>query len=109
MKLHCCLFTLVASIIVPAAFVLEDVDFNQMVSLEANRSSYNASFPSSFELSASSHSDDDVIIAKEGTSVSIECLLTASHYEDVHWHNSKGQQLDGRGRGGKWLVSDNFL
>ncbi|KAL4683936.1 hypothetical protein H8959_021630 [Pygathrix nigripes] len=95
--------------IVPAAFVLEDVDFNQMVSLEANRSSYNASFPSSFELSASSHSDDDVIIAKEGTSVSIECLLTASHYEDVHWHNSKGQQLDGRGRGGKWLVSDNFL
>lgn len=78
--------------------------------LGANHSSFNVSFLTSFELSADSHSDDNnVIIAKEGTSVSIECLLTVNHYEDVHWYNSKGQQLDDRGRGGKWLVSDNFL
>ncbi|XP_003981413.1 microfibril-associated glycoprotein 3 [Felis catus] len=109
MKPHCCLFTLVATVIVPAAFVLEDVGFNQMAPLGANHSSFNSSFPPSFELSAGSHSGDDVIIAKEGTSVSIECLLTVDHYEDVRWYNSKGQQLDGRGRGGKWLVSDNFL
>lgn len=109
MKLHCCLFILVVSVTVPAAFVLEDVEFGQMVPLGTNDTSYNASFPRSFELSTGSHLGDDVIIAKEGTSVSIECLLTISHYEDVHWYNSKGQQLDGRGRGGKWLVSDNFL
>ncbi|XP_011355093.1 microfibril-associated glycoprotein 3 [Pteropus vampyrus] len=107
MKPHCCLFTLVMSVIMPAAFVLEDVGFNQIDPLEANHSSFNASFPPSFELSAGSHSGDDVIIAKEGASVSIECLLTVDRYEDVHWYNSKGQQLDDRGRGGKWLVSDN--
>ncbi|XP_008690689.2 microfibril-associated glycoprotein 3 [Ursus maritimus] len=109
MKPHCCLFTLVVSVTVPAAFVLEDVGFNQMAPLGTNHSSFNSSFPPSFELSSGSHSGDDVIIAKEGTSVSLECLLTVDHYEDVHWYNSKGQQLDGRGRGGKWLVSDNFL
>ncbi|XP_035970142.2 microfibril-associated glycoprotein 3 isoform X1 [Halichoerus grypus] len=109
MKPHYCLFTLVVSVTVPAAFVLEDVGFTQMAPLGTNRSSFNSSFPPSFELSAGSHSGDDVIIAKEGTSVSLECLLTINHYEDVHWYNSKGQHLDGRGRGGKWLVSDNFL
>uniref|UniRef100_I3M8U3 Microfibril-associated glycoprotein 3 n=1 Tax=Ictidomys tridecemlineatus TaxID=43179 RepID=I3M8U3_ICTTR len=107
MKPHSCLFTLVVIIIVPAAFVVEDVDFNQMAPLGANQSSYNASFLPSFELAAGSHSGDNVIIAKEGTSISIECLLTVDHYEDVRWYNSKGQQLDDRG--GKWLVSDNFL
>lgn len=99
MKPYCCLFTLVVSVIMPAAFVLEDVDFNQIHPLEANHSSFNASFPPSFELSAGSHSGDDVIIAKEGASVSIECLLTVNRYEDVHWYNSKGQQLDDRGTG----------
>ncbi|XP_048189835.1 microfibril-associated glycoprotein 3-like, partial [Perognathus longimembris pacificus] len=67
----------------------------------------DASFPPSFEFSANSHSGDGVIIAKEGTSISMECLLTVGPHEDVHWYNSKGQQLDGRG--GKWLVSDQFL
>ncbi|CAK6446262.1 unnamed protein product [Pipistrellus nathusii] len=109
MKPHCCLFTLVVSVIVPAAFVLEDGGFNQMDPLGANHSSFNMSFFPSFELSAGSNSGDNVIIAKEGTSVSIECLLTINHYEDVHWYNSKGQRLDDRGRGGKWLVSDSFL
>ncbi|KAM9103898.1 microfibril-associated glycoprotein 3 [Megaptera novaeangliae] len=109
MKPHCCLFTLVVSVTVPAAFALEDVGFNQMTPLGANHSSSNASFLPSFELSADSHSGDDVIIAREGTSVSIECLLTVDHYEGVYWYNSKGQQLDNRDRGGKWLVSDNFL
>uniref|UniRef100_A0A9L0JZQ6 Microfibril associated protein 3 n=1 Tax=Equus asinus TaxID=9793 RepID=A0A9L0JZQ6_EQUAS len=99
MKPHCCLFALVVSVTVPAAFVLEDVGFNQMAPLGTNHSSLNASFPSSFELSAGSHSGDDVIIAKEGASVSIECLLTVDHHEDVHWYNSKGQQLDDKGRG----------
>lgn len=94
----------------PAAFVLEDADFKQIDPLGANHSSFNVSFPPSSELSAGSHSGDGVIIAKEGASVSIECLLTVDHYEDVSWYNSKGQQLDDRGRaGGKWLVSDNFL
>jgi hypothetical protein len=99
MKPHYCLFILVVTVTVPAAFDLEDVDFNQMAPPEANRSSYNASFLPSFELSAGSHSGDDVIIAKEGTSVSIECLLTVGHYEDVRWYNSKGQQLDGGDKG----------
>lgn len=99
MKPHCCLFTLVVSVTVPAAFVLEDVGFNEMAPLGTNNSSFNSSFPPSFEHSADSHSGDDVIIAKEGTSVSLECLLTVDHYEDVRWYNSKGQQLDGRGRG----------
>lgn len=99
MKPHSCLFTLVVIVIVPAALVVEDVDFNQMAPLGANQSSYNASFLPSFELAAGSHSGDDVIIAKEGTSISIECLLTVDHYEDVRWYNSKGQQLDDRGRG----------
>ncbi|XP_042548336.1 microfibril-associated glycoprotein 3 [Dipodomys spectabilis] len=107
MKLHCCLFILV--VIVPAVFVWEDINFNQMASPEANQTTDNASFLPSFEFSASSHSGDDVIIAKEGTSVSMECLLTVGHHEDVRWYNSKGQQLDGRDRGGKWLVSDQFL
>uniref|UniRef100_A0A8B9X4B8 Microfibril-associated glycoprotein 3 n=1 Tax=Bos mutus grunniens TaxID=30521 RepID=A0A8B9X4B8_BOSMU len=109
MKPLCCLSTLVVSVIVPAAFALEDVDFNQMIPLGTNHSSSNASFLPSFELSADSHSGDDVIIAREGTSVSIKCLLTVDHYEPVSWYNSKGQQLDDRDRGGKWLVSDNFL
>lgn len=94
----------------PAAFVLEDAVFKQIDPLGANHSSFNVSFPPSSELSAGSHSGDGVIIAKEGASVSIECLLTVDHYEDVSWFNSKGQQLNNRGRaGGKWLVSDNFL
>ncbi|XP_008840557.1 microfibril-associated glycoprotein 3 isoform X1 [Nannospalax galili] len=102
MKPRHCLFILVMITAAPAALVGEDVAL-----LGANQTSYNASFLPSFELSAGSHSGADVIIAKEGTSVSLECLLTISPYADVHWHNSKGQQLDGRG--GKWSVSDNFL
>ncbi|KAM4826785.1 microfibril-associated glycoprotein 3 isoform 2-T2 [Thomomys bottae] len=39
----------------------------------------------------------------------MECLLTVDHHEDVRWYNSKGQRLDGRGGGGKWLVSGPFL
>lgn len=110
MKPYCFLFTLAVNVIMPAAFVLEDADFKQIDPLGANHSSLNVSFPPSSELSAGSHSGDGVIIAKEGASVSIECLLTVDHYEDVSWYNSKGQQLDDRGRaGGKWLVSDNFL
>ncbi|KAH0512214.1 Microfibril-associated glycoprotein 3 [Microtus ochrogaster] len=73
----------------------------------ANHSSHNASFLPSFELPARSYSSDDVIIAKEGTNVSLECLLTMDQYGDVHWYNSKGRRL--HGRDGKWLVSDNFL
>lgn len=110
MKPYCFLFTLALNVIMPAAFVLEDAGFKQIDPLGANHSSFNVSFPPSSELSAGSHSGDGVIIAKEGASVSIECLLTVDHYEDVSWYNSKGQQLDDRGRaGGKWLVSDNFL
>ncbi|EHB01921.1 Microfibril-associated glycoprotein 3 [Heterocephalus glaber] len=99
MKPHCCFFTLMVIVTVPAASVLEDADFTQVTPLGANHSS----------ISAGSHSADDVVIAREGANVSIECLLTIGHYEDVHWYNSKGQYLDGRDRGGKWLISDNFL
>ncbi|XP_004629437.1 microfibril-associated glycoprotein 3 [Octodon degus] len=99
MKPYCCFCTLMVIVTVPAAFVLEDVDFTQVPPLGTHQGSS--------KLSAASHSGSDVIIAKEGTSVSLECLLTVAHYEDVHWNNSKGQHLDGRG--GKWLVSDNFL
>ncbi|XP_075397980.1 microfibril-associated glycoprotein 3 [Tenrec ecaudatus] len=109
MNSHCCFFTSLMSVIVRAAFVGGDVDFHQRAPLEANHTSSNASFLPSFELSAGSNSGDDVIIAKEGASVSIECLLTVSHHEDVLWYNSKGQRLDDGDRGGKWLVSDNFL
>ncbi|XP_005376244.1 PREDICTED: microfibril-associated glycoprotein 3 [Chinchilla lanigera] len=99
MKPYCCFFTFMVVITVPAAFVLEDADFTGVTPLGANQGSS--------KVSAGSHSGSDVIIAKEGASVSLECLLTVAHYEDVHWSNSKGQYLDGRG--GKWLVSDNFL
>lgn len=92
MKLNHCLSILVVVTLVPAALVLEDV-----APLGANQSSYNVSFLPSFELSAGSYSGDDVIIAKEGTNVSLECLLTMDQYGDVHWYNSKGQQLHGRG------------
>ncbi|CAO2643169.1 Microfibril-associated glycoprotein 3 [Lemmus lemmus] len=74
-----------------------------------NYSSHNTSFLLSFELPAGSYSGDDVIIAKEGTNVSLECLLTMDQYGDVHWYNSKGRRLHGRGNRGKWLVSNNFL
>lgn len=102
MKLNHCLSILVVVTLVPAALVLEDV-----APLGANQSSYNVSFLPSFELSTGSYSGDDVIIAKEGTNVSLECLLTMDQYGDVHWYNSKGRRL--HGRGGKWLVSDSFL
>ncbi|KAL6033041.1 hypothetical protein STEG23_032420 [Scotinomys teguina] len=102
MALHHCLSVLVVATVVPAALVLEDV-----APLGGNQSSYNVSFLPSFELSAGSYSGDDVIIAKEGTNVSLECLLTMDQYGDVHWYNSKGRRL--HDRGGKWLVSDNFL
>lgn len=108
MKPHCCLFSLVVSAMVPATLALEDVDFDQTVRLGVNQSSFHASFAPNFEVSAVPPSGD-VIIAKEGTSVSMECLLTVGHQENVHWYNSKGQRLDDRGRGGKWLVSGNFL
>ena len=39
------------------------------------------------------------VLFREGTSVSIKCLLTVDHYEPVSWYNSKGQQLDDRDRG----------
>lgn len=108
MKPHCCLFTVMVSAIVPTVFLLEDVGFNEMEPLRTNQSSFNSSFPSSFELSTESRSGD-FIIAKEGTSVSIECLLKINQSEAVHWYNSKGQQLDDRDKGGKWLVYGNFL
>lgn len=104
MKPHCYLLTLVVSAIVPAAFLLEDVGINEVDPIRANQSSFNSSFSPRFELPAG-----DLIIAKEGTSVLIKCLLEVNHFEDVHWYNSKGQQLDDGGRGGKWLVSGNFL
>lgn len=91
MKLHYCLCILLVVTFVPTALVLEDV-----TPLGTNQSSYNASFLSSFELSAGSYSGDDVIIAKEGTNVSLECLLTVDHYGEVHWYNSKGRQLHSR-------------
>lgn len=89
MKLHHCLSILVVVTLLPAAMVLGDVG--------ANHSSHNASFLPSFELPARSYSSDDVIIAKEGTNVSLECLLTMDQYGDVHWYNSKGRRLQGRG------------
>jgi hypothetical protein len=92
MKLHHCLSILLVVTLVPAALGLEDV-----APLGANQSSYNASFLPSFELSAGSYSGDDVIIVKEGTNVSLECLLTVDQYGEVHWYNSKGQQLHSRG------------
>ncbi|XP_055968246.1 microfibril-associated glycoprotein 3 [Sorex fumeus] len=104
---RCCLLSLVLSV-VPAALALQDGDLGQRVQQGESRSSFNASFAPSFEVSVGPPSGD-VVIAKEGTSVSMECLLTVGHQEDVHWYNSKGQRLDDTGRGGKWLVSDNFL
>lgn len=75
--------------LLPAAMVWGDVG--------ANHSSHNASFLPSFELPGGSYSADDVIIAKEGTNVSLECLLTMDQYGDVHWYNSKGRQLHSTG------------
>nr|XP_045007942.1 microfibril-associated glycoprotein 3 [Jaculus jaculus]XP_045007943.1 microfibril-associated glycoprotein 3 [Jaculus jaculus]XP_045007944.1 microfibril-associated glycoprotein 3 [Jaculus jaculus] len=98
---RCCLFT---AVFVMGTAALASGDGPP---LGANHSSYNTSFLPGFGLLAGSHTGDDVIIAKEGASVSLECPLTVGHHEDIHWYNSKGQELDGRG--GKWLIAYNFL
>ncbi|XP_074147970.1 microfibril-associated glycoprotein 3 [Sminthopsis crassicaudata] len=110
MKPYYCLFILLVNAIIPTALFLDDVEFNGTKAVETNHTTYNVSFHHpTFEISSNSHTSGDFIIAKEGTSVLIECLLTTSHYEDILWYNSKGLLLDPEGGGGKWLIFKNYL
>ncbi|NXS59696.1 MFAP3 protein, partial [Brachypteracias leptosomus] len=49
------------------------------------------------------------IIAKEGTSILIECKLNISQYEHILWYNSRGYLLEQKDEGGRWRVADNSL
>ncbi|XP_072230710.1 microfibrillar-associated protein 3-like [Leuresthes tenuis] len=44
------------------------------------------------------------IMAKEGSSILIECNITARH-ADIKWYNSKGLLLE-EGEGGKWQITE---
>ncbi|NXR06476.1 MFAP3 protein, partial [Semnornis frantzii] len=49
------------------------------------------------------------IIAKEGTSILIECKLNSSHYETILWYNSRGHLLEENDECGRWRIADNSL
>ncbi|XP_044517704.1 microfibril-associated glycoprotein 3 [Gracilinanus agilis] len=109
MKPHYCLFTLVVYAFIPTAFFLNDVEYNRTIAVEANHTTYNGSFHPTFETLSNTHTSGNFVIAKEGTSVLIQCLLTTSHYEDILWYNSKGPLPDQERGGGKWLIFRNYL
>ncbi|NXU89728.1 MFAP3 protein, partial [Xiphorhynchus elegans] len=48
------------------------------------------------------------IIAKEGTSILIECKLNISQYEHILWYNSRGHLLEQKD-GDRWRIADNSL
>ncbi|NXF79850.1 MFAP3 protein, partial [Sclerurus mexicanus] len=48
------------------------------------------------------------IIAKEGTSILIECKLNISQYEHILWYNSRGYLLEQKD-GDRWRIADNSL
>ncbi|XP_014436643.1 microfibril-associated glycoprotein 3 [Pelodiscus sinensis] len=108
MKLSCCLLTLIITAVLPAAFALENVASNRTITPGSRSVSPNASLHPVFRVMANSPAHHD-IIAKEGSSVLIECKLNLSRYEFILWYNSKAQLLKQRDEGGRWLITDHIL
>lgn len=89
MKLSYCLLILTVSADLSVGFTLENVAFNRTVAFE----SFNASLHMVPQALISSPAHHD-LIAKEGTSILIECKLNISRYEYILWYNSRGHLLE---------------
>ncbi|KGL79808.1 Microfibril-associated glycoprotein 3 [Tinamus guttatus] len=104
MKLSCCLVVLTVSVGLAIGLTVENVVSNRTVVL----GTFNASLHPVFQALANSPEHHDVI-AKEGTSVLIECKVNASQYEYILWYNSRGHLLQQKDEGGRWWIADNSL
>ncbi|KAM8798969.1 microfibril-associated glycoprotein 3 [Eudromia elegans] len=104
MKLSSCLLILTVSFALAIGFTVENVVSNRTVVL----GSFNTSLHPVFQALANSPAHHD-IIAKEGTSVLIECKVNVSQYEYILWYNSRGHLLDQKDEGGRWWIADNSL
>ncbi|KFP69415.1 PREDICTED: microfibril-associated glycoprotein 3 [Acanthisitta chloris] len=102
MKLSYCLLILTVSADLSVGFTVENVAFNRTVAFGSLNASLHA--VSHTSISSSAHHD---IIAKEGTSVLIECKLNTSQYEHILWYNSRGHLLEHEGD--RWRIADNSL
>lgn len=94
MKLSYCLLILTVSADLSVGFTVENVAFNRTVAFE----SFNASLHAVPQALISSPAHHD-IIAKEGTSILIECKLNISQYEHILWYNSRGHLLEQKDEG----------
>ncbi|KFV86758.1 Microfibril-associated glycoprotein 3 [Struthio camelus australis] len=104
MKLSCCLLLLTVSVDLAVGFTVENVVPNRTVVLR----SFNTSLHPVFQALVNSPAYHD-IIAKEGTSVLIECKVNISQYEYILWYNSRGHLLEQKDEGGRWWIADNSL
>ncbi|NWR50501.1 MFAP3 protein, partial [Regulus satrapa] len=104
MKLSYCLLILTVLADLSVGFTVENVAFNRTVA----SGSFNASLHAVSQALISSPAHRD-IIAKEGTSVLIECKLNISQYEHIFWYNSKGDLLVQKGEGDRWRIAGNSL
>ncbi|NXM03040.1 MFAP3 protein, partial [Tyrannus savana] len=103
MKLSYCLLILTVSADLSVGFTVENVAFNRTVAF----GSFNASLHAVSQALISSPAHHD-IIAKEGTSILIECKLNISQYEHILWYNSRGHLLEQQD-GDRWRIADNSL
>lgn len=94
MKLSYCLLILTVSAGLSAGFTVENVAFNTTVAFR----SFNASLHAVSQALISSPAHHD-IIAKEGSSILIECKLNISQYEHILWYNSRGHLLEQKDEG----------
>ncbi|XP_054244906.1 microfibril-associated glycoprotein 3 [Indicator indicator] len=104
MKLSYCLLILTVTADLSIGFILENVAFNRTVSL----GTFNTSLHTVSQALVSSPAHHD-IIAKEGTSILLECKLNNSQYEYILWYNSRGHLLEQKEEGGRWRIADNSL
>ncbi|KAM9288760.1 microfibril-associated glycoprotein 3 isoform 1-T3 [Morus bassanus] len=104
MKLSYCLLILAVNVDLSVGFTLENVAFNGTVGL----GSFNISLHAVSQALVSSPAHHD-IIAKEGTSILIECKLNISQYDYILWYNSRGHLLEQKDEGGRWRIADNSL
>ncbi|NXK97927.1 MFAP3 protein, partial [Formicarius rufipectus] len=103
MKLSYCLLILTVSADLSVGFTVENVAFNRTVAF----GSFNASLHAVSQALISSPAHHD-IIAKEGTSILIECKLNISQYDHILWYNSRGHLLEQKD-GDQWRIADNSL
>ncbi|KAJ7409069.1 Microfibril-associated glycoprotein 3 [Pitangus sulphuratus] len=103
MKLSYCLLILTVSADLSVGFTVKNVAFNRTVAF----GSFNASLHAVSQALISSPAHHD-IIAKEGTSILIECKLNISQYEHILWYNSRGHLLEQQD-GDRWRIADNSL